>query len=205
MALQILTGESGSGKTTWLQALIERKRAQGCEVTGVLSPAVFQDGEKVAIDVVLLSHDERFELAPRKQFGKAVDVTSARHESGWQGAADASPEAGNPGASGASPLGAETCWGFDELAFARVNEYLKTLFVGSGEPPAAQQVPLLIIDELGPLELVRSAGYTEALKLLDEERYKDAIVVIRPSLLALAQERWPHAEVIMPQAEAPAV
>ena len=52
-----------------------------------------------------------------------------------------------------------------------------------------------MIDELGPLELEEGHGYQEALRLLDEERYHTALVVVRPALLPLACLRWPDAQV----------
>jgi nucleoside-triphosphatase len=49
---------------------------------------------------------------------------------------------------------------------------------------------LLLIDELGPLELTRGAGWQSALALLDAERYRTACVVVRPALLNHALQRW---------------
>jgi hypothetical protein len=54
-----------------------------------------------------------------------------------------------------------------------------------------QNPDLLILDELGPLELLENAGLIAGLKLIDEWRYRMACVVIRPTLLPTAQERWP--------------
>ena len=53
---------------------------------------------------------------------------------------------------------------------------------------------VIIIDELGPLELEEGYGYQQALHLLDEGRYRKAVVVVRPSLLPLARVRWPAAQ-----------
>lgn len=55
---------------------------------------------------------------------------------------------------------------------------------------------LLIIDELGPLEFNRGEGWTQALPVLDQGRFTAAVVVIRPSLLDEAQERWPNPVVV---------
>jgi hypothetical protein len=49
---------------------------------------------------------------------------------------------------------------------------------------------------VGPLELEEGYGYQEALRLLDEGRYRAALVVVRPALLALARVRWPQAQVL---------
>ncbi|MBN1218111.1 MAG: AAA family ATPase [Anaerolineae bacterium] len=42
---------------------------------------------------------------------------------------------------------------------------------------------LLVIDEIGPLELERGQGWVNALNILGEGRYEAAIVVVRPNLL----------------------
>ena len=55
---------------------------------------------------------------------------------------------------------------------------------------------LVILDELGPLELVRGQGLVEGLQLLDRREYEMAVAVIRPKHLSLARNRWPEAVVI---------
>ena len=55
---------------------------------------------------------------------------------------------------------------------------------------------LLIIDEIGPLELLRNEGLLAGLKLIDKGHYKIACVVVRSSLLLKALQRWPEALVI---------
>jgi nucleoside-triphosphatase THEP1 len=42
---------------------------------------------------------------------------------------------------------------------------------------------LLVIDEIGPLELERGQGWVNALNVLREGQYEVALVVVRPSLL----------------------
>jgi len=55
---------------------------------------------------------------------------------------------------------------------------------------------LLIVDELGPLELVRGEGLLSGLTAIDGDNYRLAVVVIRPALLKIALERWPATEVV---------
>lgn len=50
---------------------------------------------------------------------------------------------------------------------------------------AACPCDLLIIDELGPLELVRGEGWTNALDILRSGAYRLAVVVVRPSLVGV--------------------
>ena len=57
----------------------------------------------------------------------------------------------------------------------------------------AKSCKILIIDEIGPLELEFNAGLTEALKILDNKEFNQAIIVVRPELLENALDRWPNA------------
>jgi nucleoside-triphosphatase THEP1 len=70
------------------------------------------------------------------------------------------------------------CWHMDEAVLSWGN-----------------QIIVIIIDELGPLELEDGYGFQEALHLLDEGRYRKAFVVVRPALLPLAQLRWSNSQV----------
>lgn len=49
---------------------------------------------------------------------------------------------------------------------------------------------LLIMDELGPLEFTRGEGWIAGLAAVDSGSYLSALVVIRPSLLKMAGQRW---------------
>ena len=55
---------------------------------------------------------------------------------------------------------------------------------------------LLIIDELGPLEFVREQGWVNGIQAVSKGEYKVALVVVRPSLLEVAQKLWPDSVVI---------
>ncbi len=54
---------------------------------------------------------------------------------------------------------------------------------------------LLILDELGPLELERGGGLTNGIELVSRRAYRLACVVIRPSLVGTAWTLWPWAEI----------
>jgi len=49
---------------------------------------------------------------------------------------------------------------------------------------------LLIIDELGPIELEKEQGWVEGLKAIDSRKFLACLVVIRPHLVETAQNRW---------------
>lgn len=53
---------------------------------------------------------------------------------------------------------------------------------------------LLMIDELGPLEFNLKTGWVDALEVLKEGGYQQAVVVIRPELLEVAQAILPPSE-----------
>jgi nucleoside-triphosphatase THEP1 len=55
---------------------------------------------------------------------------------------------------------------------------------------------LLVVDELGPLELERGQGWTAGISAVHSGEYRHAVVVVRPELLSLATTRWPHAQVV---------
>lgn len=77
-------------------------------------------------------------------------------------------------------------WRFDPEVMAWGNDVLQT----------AVPCDLLVVDELGPLELERGEGWLAGLAALDSGRYRAGVVVIRPELLAIARQRWPAARVI---------
>jgi nucleoside-triphosphatase len=81
---------------------------------------------------------------------------------------------------------------FDEAGLAHANQVLQ----------ASRGAEVLVIDELGPLELLRSQGWVEALEILDSRHFDQAFVVIRESLLPVALSRWPFAEVNLPVSSA---
>lgn len=62
----------------------------------------------------------------------------------------------------------------------------------------AEAVPtqLLVVDEIGPLELERGEGWIKAVDALDSREYDLAILVMRPELLQQALERWHWGRVI---------
>jgi nucleoside-triphosphatase len=61
----IITGERGAGKTTLVTAVVERLRAAGACVGGVLAPGTVRDGRRNAFDVVDLATGERRPLSAR--------------------------------------------------------------------------------------------------------------------------------------------
>ncbi len=71
----------------------------------------------------------------------------------------------------------------------------ETVVWGNQVLALAGSADLVIIDELGPLELTHGRGLTAGLALLDAQRHNAAVVIIRPELVPQAQQRWPNAHV----------
>jgi len=55
---------------------------------------------------------------------------------------------------------------------------------------------LMIVDELGPLELLHGGGWSEALTFLGQSAYRLGLVVVRPELLETIRTRLPVAGTI---------
>jgi nucleoside-triphosphatase len=63
MSVYLLTAPSGAGKTTFCRSLADQARAAGWDVAGILSPPVFENGEKVGIRAQDLRTNETRNLA----------------------------------------------------------------------------------------------------------------------------------------------
>ena len=74
----------------------------------------------------------------------------------------------------------------------------ETLSWGNQVIDRAMQCDLLVIDELGPLELRDNAGLYGAFAAIDARDYTLAVVVVRPELIPEALHRWPEAQVVLP-------
>jgi nucleoside-triphosphatase len=136
----LLTGERGIGKTHLCQRVVQLAQERGYVCAGVLSPAVFSDGEKVAINLIDVSTGEDRLLA-------AVDDVPGDVRSGK--------------------------YRFVSSTLEWATKALRT----------AIPCDLLIVDELGPLELESKGGLVEALDILRGGGFGLGLVVIRPELL----------------------
>ncbi len=199
--LFILTGGIQTGKTRWLMRLIEELETRGTLCHGVVSPGVWrksqsQDGsieyEKLGIEAVLLPQGESLMFACRRDLVQNNDD----YDPDWQ-----SMKAG---------LG----WVIPDTALEAVNRhfdgFVREATVAQREQTAteqneqvanryAQNRGLLVIDELGRLELVENKGFTSALRQLEagpSVLYCNALAVVRSQLVAQAQKagQWPQAE-----------
>ena len=180
--LLILTGDIQIGKTRWLQSAIERLEACGVVCEGVVAPGVWRADsatggfEKLGIDNLLLPQRELVPFARREDLARA------------EGAYDASNLSAHVG----------MVWHVSDEAVAQVNGHFDALAAQAGraEPAeAAHPRRLLVVDELGRLELLHNGGLTSALELLargPQSYYGAALVVARQAfdLNAIVAERF---------------
>lgn len=181
-----LTGGIQTGKTRWLCRLIEALGAEGVRYAGVTAPGVWRkrqlgatlpegeravdsraesEYEKLGIDNVLLPGGERVPFARRVDLACQAGAYNSRSQSARAG------------------LG----WAIDDAAIARVNAHFRKL-----ADACQNAASLLIVDELGRLELMRGEGLVEAMALLERgptRAFPHALVVVREDLLPLARER----------------
>lgn len=189
--LYLLTGEIQTGKTRWLERRAARAAEAGVRVYGVLAPGVWhEDGaggfEKLGIDNVLLPQNERIHLAERRDIAQRLGSVE--------------PD----GPSERARLG----WAMSNAALARVNEHFSRLACEAAQVGGARG--LLVVDELGRLELMRGEGLTAALDLLrrgPQPAWEDAVVVVRAGLLDRAHDAldsaWGGAVHVLPGSQKP--
>lgn len=173
--LYLLTGQVQTGKTRWLQGLVSAYEARGVAVGGVLAPGVWRevtarDGaasfEKLGIDNILLPEHETIPFASRRDLAVLDETFDAESQSAR----------------------ARLHWEISRDALARVNAHFEQL---TREAHVKTAASLLVVDELGRLELLRGEGLACALALLElgpTPAYPDAIVVVRETLLPQAHE-----------------
>lgn len=180
--LFLLTGEVQIGKTRWLESLVTELADCGVSCAGVLAPGqwVPSEGEhadangfeKLGIDNVLLPDGERIPFARRGDLARA------------DGTFDEESQAAK----------AELAWHIDDAAIDRVNAHFNEIATHA----SAAAPGLLIVDELGRLEIWRGGGLASAMALLAQgptTTFPHALAVVRDYLLddaeALFAEAWP--------------
>ncbi|MEW6287595.1 MAG: nucleoside-triphosphatase [Chloroflexota bacterium] len=175
MTLYLLTAPSGAGKTTFCAALAEQARAAGWDVAGVLCPPIFENGVKTGILAQNLRTRATRHLAA---LANQSPITNYQPQiTNYQ----------SPISNYQLPLGQ---WLFD----ASVMDWSNEIFASS------LPCDLFIVDELGPLELMRGEGWMNALTALRQGTYKIGVAVVRPSLLEAAQKLFPESQVLtLPQ------
>ena len=181
--LYIISNDIQTGKTRWLEGVVDRLSADGVRVDGVIAPGVWIEHdagenepsvtfEKVGITNVLLPQGECILFARRKDLA----VADGSYEKCSQSAA--------------MGMG----WAIDETAIAQVNRHLCTLKSNGSDPSV--EPGLLVIDELGRIELERGGGLTAGIEIIENgatAAHPHALIVIRSRLLDIALDRFADA------------
>lgn len=149
--LVLITGQRGSGKTSWCLKLVKQAQDHGLKPIGLVSPAVFEGDKKVGIDLMDLSSAQQRRLAYLKG-----DANGDLKTTEWQ------------------------------MVFS-------TLDWGNSILERIDSCDLFILDELGPLEFEHGVGLVAGFGIINSRKSGPCFVVVRPSMLIKARERWPWA------------
>lgn len=179
--LLILTGDIQTGKTRWLEKLVANLSAHDVRVEGVLAPGIWRSiedapadaptserFEKLGIDNVLLPGGQRIRFALRRDLAETAEEPGRYHQSDR----------------------AQLGWAIFDDAIAEVNLHFARLRSVSD---THDEPCLLVVDELGRLELEHSGGLTEAVALLEDgPQYSlhHALIVVRSNLADIAAQRF---------------
>lgn len=202
--LFMLTGEIQTGKTRWLQGMLDHLSTCGAPLRGVVAPGVWTGAnggfEKLGIDNVLLPSGEVVHLARRRDLAQAPGDLRACGQSERAG------------------LG----WAMADDALARVDAHFVQLMQSEASLVSAadggfasrpfRRPGLTVVDELGRLELLRGQGLVHAMELLERgpsAAWPHAIAVVRRDLVPTAHERlagaWSDIAAIGPNDESAAM
>lgn len=189
--LFILTEKIQRGKTRWLEHAARVLEARGVAVAGVVSPGVWrehagEDGdvqfEKLGIDCVLLPQEERLHMAVRADLSMPDD--------GFDLFVD------NP----------HMMWNMSSASVAAVNEHFDRL--ARHASCGTKRRGVLLVDEIGWVELQGRGGFTRAVALLDKgpgSAFPHALIVARDSLHQQVEDRfkdaWGGAVLLSPDQE----
>lgn len=161
----LLTGASRSGKTTVCTKVIDLARAAGVTVGGIVTENAVTESGAVVQHVVDVRTGRRSLLA-------TATAERARVVARYEGVE--------------RPLHADefaASWVFDEGGVAFGNAALVATITTPCE--------LLVVDQIGPLELRAGAGFDAAFDAVLRGRHEVALVVVHPLVLELAERRFP--------------
>lgn len=180
--LFILTGNIQIGKSRWLERLADDLSRLDVTCYGVIAPGIWvesdtdavndQGYEKIGISNILLPDNVTIPFAQRADIARANGTYADLSQAGRIG------------------LG----WHIDDTAIARANEHLFSIEKRAEDD---RRRKLLVIDELGRLELDHESDLIEAMKLLRNgpcAGMEDTLVVVREALAdrveSLFAETW---------------
>jgi nucleoside-triphosphatase THEP1 len=168
-----LTGERGSGKTSICNQVVADARARGLDVAGIITgrSGPEPDAPREVVDI-RSGHARLFgaKLTPAAHADGGVGAQSSVLRSSISALPAAATDAHDAGTT-SDPL--TPGWEYDAEVFAWATETLSQ----------ATPCDLLVVDEVGPLELVGRRGWVKALEVLRRGDFRAALAVCRPGLL----------------------
>jgi nucleoside-triphosphatase THEP1 len=164
----LLTGQRQVGKTTVCKQVAELARELGYDPAGLLSPALLdEDGLPLAYHALMVADGEQRLLAWANS-----DLRKGNLQ----------PETRNTKLSTGGPRTGR--YSFDASVFSWVTERLQEAI--------SQGCDLLIVDEIGPLELEQGRGLAPLLSKLSADRLPPLLLVVRPELAGQLQKQLPN-------------
>lgn len=205
--LFVLNGDIQTGKTRWLCDVCKEIASMGIAPYGVVAPGVWRRPEEksnVTIsgglscpEVDAIDWEETPSRPADANGFEKLGITNALLPSLetilFALRRDIAVAAGKLDEDSQSEK-AKLGWHMSDEAIGRVNDHLghaveQGALEAAGIPGATQA--LLVVDELGRLELMRDAGLTNAIRLLDQgptETCPHALVVVRSQLAYIAED-----------------
>lgn len=153
----LVIGEPGSGKTTWCQGYVERRRNAGASVGGILSAAIDRRGKRVGFNAIDLLTGQEIPFARKRVSGHLQQGEIVGHYTISK----------------------------EGISFAR----------GAIERAVRSRCDLVVIDEVGPLEL-SGRGLMPAVGLALASS-ADVLIVVRSSLKAALEKRFPDYQFVV--------
>ncbi len=157
----VITGERGSGKSTLCGWVAHEAGRRGHVVAGIVTE---REG---GADPVSTRRVVDLRSGEARLFGSREHGRVPSEEAGCDANVGMTGDPLTPG------------WGYENGVFSWANTVL------------ARSTPcdLLVIDEVGPLELQGGRGWFKALEVLDSGGYRVALVVCRPGLVQSLKDR----------------
>jgi len=182
----VLSGRVRIGKTTVCQAVIDQAQKRGYCVAGILTPALLdRHGKRDGIEVVDLSTGERRRLARVvARSAESVSLPLQPQPNLSSGSALAQP-----------PQGAAALE-YGSQGFHMGDYQFDATALQWGQDALARSIAtgcdLLVMDEIGRLELEYNAGFGQVLEALQTGVVFRSLLVVRTELLDKLRHRLPE-------------
>jgi len=149
-----VTGPSGSGKTQLCQKIVGEAIELGYDVAGFVSPAIFSEETKIAINVKILPSGKEKALAILAQNDMVNNVYGK--------------------------------WKFDQKAIDLIQNHFL----------AIKHCDMLIVDEIGPLEIDQGKGWHKVLQHIDQIDFSILVLTFREKYKAYFKNKFMNITIV---------